>query len=222
MALFNCSLVLSKLGAQLQLSTVQNLHHLADALASSPHSSPGRRRARPAMLCCLSSGPGGMNSAPNSARFPRSPELSGSLSTAKDNSSTERPATDGSEEPILISEVRGANNPCRGPCWGLFLESVPPERSLLDVQVAVTGVDGELKRIAESKLSIKPNFAYTLSEVRDDIQRVFDAGYFKELTPVAEDTRDGIKLTLQVLQGFTLSSLSQPSCVSQPRVPGSC
>ena len=65
-------------------------------------------------------------------------------------------------------------------------------------QVEVKGVDGELKRIAESKLSIKPNFAYTLSEVRDDIQRVFDAGYFKELTPVAEDTRDGIKLTLQV------------------------
>ena len=65
-------------------------------------------------------------------------------------------------------------------------------------QVEVKGVDGELKSIAESKLSIKPNFAYTLSEVRDDIQRVFDAGYFQELTPVAEDTRDGIKLTLQV------------------------
>ena len=64
-------------------------------------------------------------------------------------------------------------------------------------QVEVRGVDGELKSIAESKLSIKPNFAYTLSEVRDDIQRVFDAGYFQELTPVAEDTRDGIKLTLQ-------------------------
>lgn len=59
-------------------------------------------------------------------------------------------------------------------------------------------MEGELKRIAESKLSIKPNFAYTLSEVRDDIQRVFDVGYFQQLTPVAEDTRDGIKLTLEV------------------------
>lgn len=59
------------------------------------------------------------------------------------------------------------------------------------------GVEGELKKIAESKLSIKPNFAYTLSEVKDDIQRVFDAGYFQQLTPVAEDTRDGIKLTLE-------------------------
>lgn len=59
-------------------------------------------------------------------------------------------------------------------------------------------MEGELKKIAESKLSIKPNFAYTLSEVRDDIQRVFDVGYFQQLTPVAEDTRDGIKLTLEV------------------------
>ena len=72
-------------------------------------------------------------------------------------------------------------------------------------QVEVKGVEGELKRIAESKLSIKPNFAYTLSEVRDDIQRVFDAGYFQQLVPVAEDTRDGIKLTLEV---------TGPSCLA--------
>lgn len=65
-------------------------------------------------------------------------------------------------------------------------------------QIEVRGVDGELKKIAESKLTIKPNFAYTLSEVRDDIQRVFDAGYFQQILPAAEDTRDGIKLTLQV------------------------
>ena len=66
-------------------------------------------------------------------------------------------------------------------------------------------MEGELKRIAESKLSIKPNFAYTLSEVRDDIQRVFDAGYFQQLVPVAEDTRDGIKLTLEVTRASRLT-----------------
>ena len=71
-------------------------------------------------------------------------------------------------------------------------------------QVEVKGVEGELKSIAESKLSIKPNFAYTLSQVRDDIQRVFDAGYFQQLTPVAEDTRDGIKLTLEVSADSTM------------------
>jgi hypothetical protein len=70
----------------------------------------------------------------------------------------------------------------------------------------VRGVEGELKKIAESKLSIKPNFAYTLSEVRDDIQRVFDVGYFQQLTPVAEDTRDGIKLTLEVCLVSPLST----------------
>ena len=84
---------------------------------------------------------------------------------------------------------------CRQAC----VQALQPRfHGMCVLQVEVRGVDGELKRIAESKLSIKPNFAYTLSEVRDDIQRVFDAGYFQQLTPVAEDTRDGIKLTLQV------------------------
>ena len=74
------------------------------------------------------------------------------------------------------------------------------------------GVDGELKRIAESKLTIKPNFAYTLSEVRDDIQRVFDAGYFQQILPAAEDTRDGIKLTLQVLRKLSGSCAYSSLC----------
>ena len=116
-------------GAQMQLNAVQNLHHLADALASSPHSSPGRRRARPAMLCCLSSGPGGMNSVPNSVRLPRNPELGGSLGASKDSSSTERPGTDSSEEPILISEVKGGTAflcTCTGE--GAFLKSAAAHR----------------------------------------------------------------------------------------------
>ncbi len=89
------------------------------------------------------------------------------------------------------------------------------------LQVEVRGVDGELKRIAESKLTIKPNFAYTLSEVRDDIQRVFDAGYFQQITPAAEDTRDGIKLTLQVLHkpGLSPDRTIPPACRDACHVP---
>ncbi|BDA46032.1 Outer envelope protein 80, chloroplastic [Coccomyxa sp. Obi] len=121
------------------------------------------------MLCCLSGAVGAGAGA--SVRLPRSSELANSLSLSKEAGEQGQHGTDtagsGTEEPILISEVE------------------------------VRGVDGELKRIAESKLTIKPNFAYTLSEVRDDIQRVFDAGYFQQITPAAEDTRDGIKLTLQ-------------------------
>jgi hypothetical protein len=32
----------------------------------------------------------------------------------------------------------------------------------------------------------------------DDMHRVFDTGYFSLCKPVAEETRDGIKLTLEV------------------------
>ena len=60
------------------------------------------------------------------------------------------------------------------------------------------GVDGELRSIAEGALSMKPNFAYTLKEVQDDMQRVFDSGYFSQCQPQAEDTRDGVKLTINV------------------------
>lgn len=60
------------------------------------------------------------------------------------------------------------------------------------------GAEGELRRVAESALTIKPNFGYTLKEVKDDIQRVFDTGFFDKCQPHGEDTRDGIKLIVEV------------------------
>ena len=40
-------------------------------------------------------------------------------------------------------------------------------------------------------------FLYRL-QIMDDMHRVFDTGYFSLCKPVAEETRDGIKLTLEV------------------------
>ena len=71
-------------------------------------------------------------------------------------------------------------------------------QGLHDLQVEVRGVDGELKAIAESCLTIKPNFSYSLNEVKDDAQRVFSSGYFEKLDPTTEDTRDGVKLIFNV------------------------
>jgi len=65
------------------------------------------------------------------------------------------------------------------------------------LQVEVRGVEGELRRVAEAALSIKPNFGYTLKEVQDDVHRVFDSGFFEKCHPHAEDTRDGVKLTVE-------------------------
>ena len=45
---------------------------------------------------------------------------------------------------------------------------------------------------------MRPNFAYTAKEVQEDVRRVFACGFFAKLTPVAEDTRDGVKLTMEV------------------------
>ena len=67
------------------------------------------------------------------------------------------------------------------------------------------GAEGELRRVAESALTIKPNFGYTLKEVKDDIQRVFDTGFFDKCQPHGEDTRDGIKLIVEVREQAPLA-----------------
>ena len=67
------------------------------------------------------------------------------------------------------------------------------------VQIEVTGIEGPLKEAAEQVLTMKPNFSYTLQEVSDDCGHIFDLGWFAKCAPHAEDTRDGIKLTIKVL-----------------------
>lgn len=62
----------------------------------------------------------------------------------------------------------------------------------------VRGVDGELKAIAESCITIRPNFSYSLQEVKDDANRVFQSGFFEKLEPSTDDTRDGVKLIFNV------------------------
>lgn len=58
--------------------------------------------------------------------------------------------------------------------------------------------DEALEAIARSALSVKPNFAYTLREVQEDVERIFATGYFASCTPEAEDTRDGVRLTVNL------------------------
>lgn len=62
----------------------------------------------------------------------------------------------------------------------------------------VRGVEGELKAIAEACITIRPNFSYSLQEVKDDANRVFQSGFFEKLEPSTDDTRDGVKLIFNV------------------------
>ena len=56
----------------------------------------------------------------------------------------------------------------------------------------------DLRELVADTLTMKPNFSYTIDEVRDNVKRVFNQGYFQSVKPIADDTRDGVKLTLEV------------------------
>ena len=124
-----------------------------------------------------------------------------------------------SEERILISEARNAAEPAEpAPAHKAARTSVirrptgrpTPTHPHTHAQIDVAGVDGELREIALRALSTRPNFAYTIQEIQDDVKRVFDTGYFQETAPHATDTRDGILLTVNVvpnpeLRGFVVT-----------------
>ena len=72
------------------------------------------------------------------------------------------------------------------------------EERILISEVDVAGADGELRETVLAALATRPNFAYTVREVQEDVQRVFDTGYFSSCRPRAEDTRDGVRLIIEV------------------------
>lgn len=76
--------------------------------------------------------------------------------------------------------------------------TAPIHSSLSGLQIEVKGVDGPLKDAAEKVLTMKPNFSYTLQEVEDEVAHVFELGWFAKCQPNAEDTRDGVKITIEV------------------------
>lgn len=76
--------------------------------------------------------------------------------------------------------------------------NVDGNERILVSEVVVRGATPELERVAKEALHTKANFAYTLQEVQEDVNRVFATGYFAQCKPVAEDTRDGVKLTVEV------------------------
>lgn len=78
---------------------------------------------------------------------------------------------------------------------------------MLITEVVVEGADGALKRAAEAALTTRPSFAYTLQEIRDDLQRVYNTGWFSNCDPMAEETRDGVKLVIKVTPNPELKSI---------------
>ena len=157
------------------------------------------------------------------AHLPRPQRARQRLQAVLDLAQQQQAGPTGNER-ILVSEVRfGSGTAAAG--WSRAAR-LPP--SYLACQVEIKGVDGELRKLAEDAITIRPNFAYTAKEVRhllsnaaasawpapavlfslrlrwaltqveDNVRHVFQSGFFEQLTPRAEDTRDGVKLTLEV------------------------
>jgi len=76
----------------------------------------------------------------------------------------------------------------------------PPEERILISEIVLQGIDDDpvVAAAARAAMTMRPNFAYTLTEVHEDVRRVFDTGFFTAATPAADDTRDGVRLTVSL------------------------
>jgi hypothetical protein len=65
----------------------------------------------------------------------------------------------------------------------------------------------------------KPNSALTVKEVQEDVHRIIESGYFSACMPIAEDTRDGIRLIFQVLAPILATSFGLPEFLCYSGLP---
>ena len=78
------------------------------------------------------------------------------------------------------------------------------------------GVSGEVADAARAALTLRPSFAYTLEEVQDAVNRVFATGVLAHCAPVAEDTRDGVRLVLECTPNPPLRGVTCAGAVALP------
>eukprot|EP00873_Tetraselmis_striata_P003069 jgi/Tetstr1/423333/TSEL_014031.t1 len=127
------------------------------------------------------------------------------------------PSPAATKHPAFAAMSLGAAAPTTGGAGGP--QDDDKSSRVLISEVIVSGVEDELRSVALEALTTKPNFSYTLKEVEEDVQRVFATGYFSDVEPAAEDTRDGVKLTIKVEPNPVLSGVvvtganALPTCV---------
>ena len=89
-------------------------------------------------------------------------------------------------------------------------------RPILISSIDFEGESPELEQLARSVVQIKPNFSYTVREIKQDVVRVFNTGIFKEVTPETVDTRDGISLTFKLVANPVIRGLVIKGCNELP------
>lgn len=84
-------------------------------------------------------------------------------------------------------------------------------------QIDVSGCSDELRQAALNVLTTRPNFAYSVKEIQDDVSRVFDTGYFSTCKPRAEDTRDGVRFIIETVPNPELRGVVALGASSLPQ-----
>lgn len=84
-------------------------------------------------------------------------------------------------------------------------------------EIEIIGAEGNLKTAAEGALSIRPNLSYTSKEIEEEMQRMFNTGWFSNIKPVASDTRDGVRMTFHVTPNVELRSFSASGASALPQ-----
>ena len=67
--------------------------------------------------------------------------------------------------------------------------------------------DPDLAQLARSVVTIRPNFSYTVADIKADVQRIYNTGYFKAIEPESTDTRDGVSLKFKLVANPTVRAV---------------
>ena len=80
-------------------------------------------------------------------------------------------------------------------------------RPILISSVEFDAEDPDLAQLARSVVTIRPNFSYTVADIKADVQRIYNTGYFKAIEPESTDTRDGVSLKFKLVANPTVRAV---------------
>jgi len=81
------------------------------------------------------------------------------------------------------------------------------ERHFL-TEIVLDGADGEPLNAAHSAQQLQPNAVHSANDVKEEVERIFDTGYFQSVQPELLHTRDGAKLVISCTQNARLNGIA--------------
>ena len=84
----------------------------------------------------------------------------------------------------------------------------PEEPRVLVAEVAVVGVEGELKDIIYQAIDTEPGRTTTRSQLQEDVNAVYTTGFFQNVEVTPEDTPLGVRITFLVTSNPVLNQVT--------------